>query len=318
MRKHEVLLTGRIRDMMKAETDRLFHTYTVHALHRSEDPDALVEEVKDRITAIATNGVLGASGEFMARFPNLKAVICFGAGIDNVDLAYAKQQGIQVSNTRGVLNDDVANLAMTLLLGISREIVEADKYVRRGDWIRKGKMGLQKSIRGRQVGILGLGGIGRDFAKKLEVFGCQLAYHNRCENKNIPYRYYSNLTEMARDSEYLVVICPATSETRNLVDSEVIDALGPDGTLINIARGSIVDEEALVEALQDGRLGAFASDVFAHEPHVPEALLEMPNVILAPHIGSATVDTRTAMGELMLKNLERFFAGEPLETPVRL
>ena len=123
--------------MMKAEADRLFHTYTVHALHRSEDPDALVEEVKDRITAIVTNGVLGASGEFMARFPNLKAVICFGAGIDNVDLAYAKQKGIQVSNTRGVLNDDVANLAMVLLLGISREIVEADKYVRRGDWIRK-------------------------------------------------------------------------------------------------------------------------------------------------------------------------------------
>jgi len=238
--------------------------------------------------------------------------------MDNVDLEYAKLHGIQVSNTPGVLNDDVANLAVALLLGISRDIVEADKYVRRGDWVKKGKMGLQKSIRGRQVGILGLGGIGRDFAKKLEIFGCQVAYHNRRENQNIPYRYYSKLVDMARDSEYLVVICPATAETRNIVDREVIGALGPDGTLINIARGSIVDEEALVEALQDGRLGAFASDVFANEPHVPETLLEMPNVILTPHLGSATVDTRKAMGELVLKNLELFFAGEPLETPVRL
>ncbi len=258
--------------MMKAETDRLFDTYTV----------------------------------------------CFGAGMDNVDLEYAKQHGIQVSNTPGVLNDDVANLAVALLLGVSREIVEADRYVRRGDWIKKGKMGLQKSIRGRQVGILGLGGIGKDLAKKLEVFGCQVAYHNRQENKSIPYRYYSKLVEMARDSEYLVVICPATAATRNLVNREIIEALGPEGTLINIARGSIVDEEALVEALREGKLGAFASDVFANEPHVPEVLLEMPNVILTPHLGSATVDTRRAMGELVLRNLERFFAGEPLETPVRL
>ena len=318
MRKHEVLLTGRIKDMLKAETDHLFHTYTVHALHLSEDPDALLEEVKDRITAIATNGVLGASGEFMAQFPKLQAVICFGAGIDNVDLDFAKAHGIQVSNTPGVLNDDVANLAVALLLGISREIVEADRYVRKGDWVKKGKMGLGKSIRGRQVGILGMGGIGRDLAVKLEVFGCKVAYHNRRENKNVPYRYYNELLEMARDSEYLVVICPATAETSNLVDREVIGALGPDGALINIARGSIVDEEALVEALREGRLGAHASDVFANEPHVPEALLEMPNVILVPHIGSATMDTRRAMGELMLRNLERFFAGEPLETPVRL
>ncbi len=302
--------------MLKAETDRLFETYTVHALHLSEDPDALVDEIKDRITVIVTNGVIGASGEFMARLPKLEAVICFGAGIDNVDLEYTKANGIQVSNTPGVLNDDVANMAVALLLGISREIVEADRYVRRGDWVRKGKMGIQKSIRGKQVGILGLGGIGRDLARKLEVFGCEVVYHNRRQNPDVPYRYYEDLLEMAKNSDYLIVICPATAETRKMVSREVIDALGPEGTLINIARGTIVDEEALVEALQDGRLGAFASDVFANEPHVPEALFEMPNVILVPHQGSATLDTRTAMGELVLKNLERFFAREPLETPV--
>ena len=311
-------MMGKIPDMPKAETDRLFETYNVHALHLCEDPDALVESIKDQITVIATNGVLGASSEFMSNLPNVQAIVSFGAGMDNIDLDYAKTKGIQVSNTPGVLDDDVANMAMGLLLGISRKIVEADRYVRRGDWVTKGKMGLQKGIRNKKVGILGLGGIGRDLAKKLEAFGCDIAYHNRRENPGVPYRYFPNLLDMARDCDYLIVICPATAETKNMVNREVIDALGPEGTLINIARGTIVDEEALVSALLDGRLGAFASDVFANEPHVPEALFDISNVILIPHLGSATEETRKAMGELMLRNLERFFAKEPLETPVAL
>ena len=311
-------MMGKIPDMPKAETDRLFESYNVHALHLCEDPDALVESIKDQITVIATNGVLGASSEFMSNLPNVQAIVSFGAGMDNIDLDYAKTKGIQVSNTPGVLDDDVANMAMALLLGISRKIVEADRYVRRGDWVTKGKMGLQKGIRNKKVGILGLGGIGRDLAKKLVAFGCDIAYHNRRENPGVPYRYYPNLLDMARDCDYLIVICPATAETKNMVNREVIDALGPEGTLINIARGTIVHEEALVSALLDGRLGAFASDVFANEPHVPEALFDISNVILVPHLGSATEETRKAMGELMLRNLERFFANEPLETPVAL
>lgn len=318
MKKHEVLMMGKIPDMPKAETDRLFESYNVHALHLCEDPDALVESIKDQITVIATNGVLGASSEFISNLPNVQAIVSFGAGMDNIDLDYAKTKGIQVSNTPGVLDDDVANMAMALLLGISRKIVEADRYVRRGDWVTKGKMGLQKGIRNKKVGILGLGGIGRDLAKKLVAFGCDIAYHNRRENPGVPYRYYPNLLDMARDCDYLIVICPATAETKNMVNREVIDALGPEGTLINIARGTIVHEEALVSALLDGRLGAFASDVFANEPHVPEALFDISNVILIPHLGSATEETRKAMGELMLRNLERFFANEPLETPVAL
>ena len=311
-------MMGKIPDMPKAETDRLFESYNVHALHLCEDPDALVESIKDQITVIATNGVLGASSEFMSNLPNVQAIVSFGAGMDNIDLDYAKTKGIQVSNTPGVLDDDVANMAMALLLGISRKIVEADRYVRRGDWVTKGKMGLQKGIRNKKVGILGLGGIGRDLAKKLVAFGCDIAYHNRRENPGVPYRYYPNLLDMARDCDYLIVICPATAETKNMVNREVIDALGPEGTLINIARGTIVHEEALVSALLDGRLGAFASDVFANEPHVPEVLFDISNVILIPHLGSATEETRKAMGELMLRNLERFFAKEPLETPVAL
>ena len=311
-------MMGKIPDMPKAETDRLFESYNVHALHLCEDPDALVESIKDQITVIATNGVLGASSEFISNLPNVQAIVSFGAGMDNIDLDYAKTKGIQVSNTPGVLDDDVANMAMALLLGISRKIVEADRYVRRGDWVTKGKMGLQKGIRNKKVGILGLGGIGRDLAKKLVAFGCDIAYHNRRENPGVPYRYYPNLLDMARDCDYLIVICPATAETKNMVNREVIDALGPEGTLINIARGTIVHEEALVSALLDGRLGAFASDVFANEPHVPEALFDISNVILIPHLGSATEETRKAMGELMLRNLERFFANEPLETPVAL
>ena len=318
MKKPEVLLMGRIPDLPKSETARLFESYTVHALHTCEDSNALVERIKDRVTVIATNGILGASAEFMSNLPNLQAIVSFGAGMDNIDLNYARKQGIQVANTPGVLNDDVANMAMALLLGISREIVEADRYVRRGDWATKGKMGLQKGIRNKKVGILGLGGIGRDLAKKLEAFGCEIAYHNRRENLEVPYSYYHNLLDMAKDCEYLIVICPANAETYKMVNREVIDALGPEGALINIARGTIVDEEALVLALQEDRLGAFASDVFANEPHVPDALFEMSNVILIPYLGSATAETRKAMGELMLRNLERFFAKEPLETPVAL
>ncbi len=312
MEKPEVLV---VEPLMQSVMETLSDSYKVYALHEADNQTALIDKLADRIRAIATLGHAGASNSIMDKLPNLEVVTCFGVGVDGVDLDYTNGRNIQVTNTPGVLNDDVANLAIGLLLASSRALVESDKFVRRGDW-QKGEMPLQRGIRGKKVGILGLGRIGKDIAKKLEVFGCHIGYHGRREQDDVSYCYYSDLVELAEDSEYLIAICPATEHTRRIVSEEVIDALGEDGTLINIARGSVVDEPALVAALKEGRLGAAALDVFVDEPNVPKELFKMPNVILTPHIGSATTDTRKAMGDLMLRNLELFFAGRPLATVI--
>ncbi len=251
----------------------------------------------------------------MDALPNLEIIACYGVGVDAIDLAHAAARGVTVTNTPDVLNDDVANLAIGLLLASSRCIVGGDRYVRAERW-PAGEMALSHGLRGKTVGILGLGRIGKDIAQKLSVFGCEIVYHGRREQAQQPHRYYADLRAMAGDCDHLIVICPATEETRELVNREVLDALGPSGTLINVARGSVVDEPALVAALSDGRLGAAALDVFANEPHVPAPLLTMDNVVLLPHLGSATVETRQAMGDLVIENLALHFAGKPVVTPV--
>ncbi len=301
--------------LMASVMEALDETYRVHKLWEAADRKALLAEVGERIRGIATDGHAGASAELMDALPNLEIVSCFGVGVDAIDLAHAARRGVLVTNTPDVLNDDVANLAVGLLLAASRQIVAADRYVREGRWLER-NMALTRSIRGKRVGILGLGRIGRDIARKLEVFGCDLAYHGRREQPGQPYTYYPELTSMARASEYLIAICPATPETHNIVNREVMDALGPEGTLINVARGSVVDEPALIEALRDKTLGCAALDVFADEPRVPQALIENPAVILQPHQASATVETRQAMGDLVVRNLALRFAGEPVATPI--
>ncbi len=311
MDKPEVLLAV---PLMKDFMDSLHEKYRVYSWYEIEDQEKLLQEAGHRIRAIATGGHAGAERSLMERLPNLELMACFGVGVDAVDISYTRSRNIQVTNTPDVLNDDVANLAIGLLLASSRALVESDKFVRRGDWL-KGTMPLQKGIRGKKTGILGLGRIGKDIAGKLEVFGCDLCYHGRNEQPDVDYPYYPNPVDMARDCEYLIVICPASKDTYRIVDEKVLDALGPQGTLINIARGSVVDEPAMVAALKEGRLGAAALDVFADEPNVPEELFAMPNVVLAPHVGSAVTDTRKAMGEVVLKNLELFFSGQPLATP---
>jgi lactate dehydrogenase-like 2-hydroxyacid dehydrogenase len=214
-----------------------------------------------------------------------------------------------------VLDEDVASLAVALVLAVSRRIVACDRYVRAGRW-REGFPPLAHSICRKTVGILGLGRIGKRIASKLEAFGCRIVYHGRHEQKDQAYRYYADLVSMARDSDYLIAICPGGAGTRHLVNGQVLEALGPEGTFINVSRGSVHDETALVAALKEGRLGAAGLDVFADEPNVPEALLGMDNVVLLPHQGSATIETRRAMGDLMLENLARHFAGQPVVTPV--
>lgn len=311
MTQAEVLVVTPLMDTVMQE---LADTYPLHLLYEAEDRAAFLRNAA-AVRGIATDGAVGADAALMAALPNLEIVSNYGVGVDAIDLEHAAAHNIVVTNTPGVLNDEVANLAIGLLLAISREIVNGDRYVREGHWL-KGEMHLTRGLRGKTVGILGLGGIGKAIAGKLSVFGCDIVYHGRSEQPQQPYRYYPDLRTMAGDCDHLIVICPATAATRNLVDREVLDALGPQGTLINVARGSVVDEPALVAALREGRLGAAALDVFVREPNVPAELLEMDNVVLQPHVASATVETRQAMGDLVIRNLALHFAGEPVATPV--
>jgi len=309
--KPELIMVG---PMMPHVMEALDSDFTVHRLWEVSDKKALLDEVGGQVRAIATSGNLGASAELMDALPKLEIIGCYGVGVDAIDLAHAAKRKVIVTNTPDVLNDDVANMAIALLLATSREIVNGDRYVRAGKWL-KGAMPLTRAIRGRTLGILGLGRIGKDIARKAEAFGMAIAYHGRAK-QDIPYRYYADLVAMARDSDYLVAICPGGPATDKIVNRAVLDAIGPDGVFINVARGSVVDEPALVAALQEGRLGGAGLDVFAEEPKVPEALMKMDQVVLQPHAASATHETRRAMGDLVVDNLRAHFAGKPVLTPV--
>jgi lactate dehydrogenase-like 2-hydroxyacid dehydrogenase len=309
--KPELVMVG---PMMPHVMETLDSEFTVHRLWEAADRAALLNEAGARVRGIATSGNLGADATLMDALPKLEIVGCYGVGVDSIDLEHAAKRKVIVTNTPDVLNDDVANMAIALLLATSREICSGDRYVREGKWL-KGAMHLTRAIRGRRLGILGLGRIGKDIARKAEVFGMEIAYHGR-SRQDVPYRYFADLVEMARDCDFLVAICPGGPATDKIVDRAVLDALGPEGVFINVARGSVVDEPALVAALQDGRLGGAGLDVFAQEPKVPEALLAMEQVVLQPHAASATHETRRAMGDLVVENLRAHFAGKPVLTPV--
>lgn len=301
--------------MLPSVMEVLERDYQLHRLYQAEDVEKFLAPVAKRIRGVAAYGHSGIDNRVVDLLPNLEIIACFGVGVDAVDLEHAQSRGIIVSNTPDVLNDDVANLAVALLLATSRGIVAGDRYVREGRWL-KGGMKLMHSVRGKRVGILGLGRIGKDIATKLAVFGCEIMYHGRHEQPDQPYSYYADLVAMARDCDYMIVVCPGGDATRGIVNRAVIEALGPEGTLINVARGSVVDEPELVSALADGRLGGAGLDVFADEPRVPEALFALDNVVLQPHVGSATGETRWAMGDLMVRNLAAHMAGKPVLTRV--
>ena len=310
--KPEILMIGPMMPHVMAALDE---AYTVHRLYQAENHDALVEKVGGNIRGIATDGHLGASADLMTRLPNLEVISCYGVGTDAIDLKHAAANNIIVTNTPDVLNDDVANLAIALLLATSRNLVANDKHVRTGQWL-KGNPPLASGIRDKKVGILGLGRIGKNIAGKLEVFGCHIAYHGRKKQDDQPYEYFNDLVSLAQNSDYLIVICPGGPQTNGIVNAEVCQALGPNGTLINVSRGSVVDEPALVAALESGELGGAGLDVFADEPNVPAILLQLDNVVLQPHAGSATTETRQAMGDLVVDNLAAHFEGNPVLTPV--
>ncbi|UYN99452.1 MAG: 2-hydroxyacid dehydrogenase [Devosia sp.] len=286
--------------------------YTVHKLHEQADKSAWLAANGARIRAHAGSGVQAG---LMDALPNLEIIASFGVGYDNIDTAAAKARNVRVTNTPDVLNDAVAELTIGLMIALARRIPQSDQFVRQGKW-PNASFGLFSELTGKTVGILGLGRIGKEIATRLQAMKMRVVYHGRRQQPNTPYIYYDDLKDMARDSDWLVVIAPGGKGTEGIVNRAVLEALGPRGHIVNVARGTLIDEAAMVDLLVSGGLGGAALDVFVEEPKVPEALLGLDNVVLSPHQGSATHQTRDAMGALLVANLERHFAGEPLISAV--
>ncbi|MBB4905172.1 2-hydroxyacid dehydrogenase [Actinophytocola algeriensis] len=275
----------------------------------------IVDEPSDDVVAAITSSRFGVTNEQIDALPSLRAIVHFGVGYETTDVPYARSRGIVVSNTPDVLTDCVADLAVGGMIDVLRRLTAADRFVRRGDW-RRGQFPLATKVTGRRVGILGLGRIGRAIAHRLAAFDARLSYHSRHQVPGLPYTYHDSPAALAEAVEVLVVATSGGPATAGLVSSDVLAALGPAGYLVNIARGSVVDEPALVAALTTGGIAGAALDVFADEPNVPEPLLGLDNVVLLPHIASATVETREAMGDLAFRNLHQFLTDGTLLTPV--
>lgn len=295
--------------------EQLARRFTVLAVAVDADLDALSPQVREARAMVAF-GSVGASAAIMDALPRLEMIGLFSVGYDKVDIDHARIKGIRVTNTPDVLTDDVADLAVGLLYATVRNIAANDRMVRAGDWARGVKPALSGRVTGKRIGILGLGRIGRAIARRLEPVAGEILYHSRRAVADCGHRYVADPLDFARASDVIIVATAGGAETRGLVDAAMLEALGGDGILINISRGSVIDEEALVAALADGRIAGAGLDVFADEPHVPQALMTMDHVVLQPHQGSATVETRRAMGDLVLANLDAWAAGKPLLTPV--
>lgn len=306
-----VLMPG---PMHRSVEEGLAGRFEVIRLWEEEDPDATIAARRDEITAAAVSGTTVDAG-FLDRYPALKLIASFGVGYDSIDAGTAAERGVIVTNTPGVLDDEVADTALGLLLMTVRELSRAEQYLRAGKW-REGPYPLTRAtLHGRTMGILGLGRIGQAIADRVAAFGVSVAYHNR-RRKDVGYRYYPTLLEMAHDVDILMIVIPGGAETRHLVDAEVLRALGPDGILVNVARGSVVDEQALVDALRDRTILSAGLDVYENEPEPHPGLLELDNAVLLPHVGSASVPTRDAMGRLVVENLVTWFDHGTPVTPV--
>lgn len=266
------------------------------------------------VSALVVPGGYTVTPDFIDQLPQLQIISVFGVGYDGVPIAHCRDCGIRVTNTPDVLTEDVADIATALVLMTSRRLAAAERFTREGQWPR-GAFPLAHALRGKTAGILGLGRIGKAIAHRLSAHGLEIAYHGR-QPQDVPHRYCSSLIELAETSDFLIIACPGGPETKQLIQADILSALGPDGTLINIARGSVVDEGALIQALKSGTIRAAGLDVFENEPHLPAALLSCENVVLLPHVGSATHETRQAMAQLVIDNLTAHFADQPLLTPV--
>lgn len=308
----DLLLIGPLPEALVRDLERDF---TPHRYFDAPDRAGLLAGLADRLRFAATVGHHGCSKALIDALPRLEIVASVGVGTDALDLEAARRRGVRVTNTPDVLDDAVAELTLGLMLALCRRIPEGDAFVRGGRW-PGGAFELTGELAGSRAGILGLGRIGKAIARRLEAFRVDVAYHGRTPQPDVPLRYYADLAAMAAAVDWLVVIAPASPQTDRIVGRRVMEALGPGGRLVNVARGSLVDEPAMIELLGTGRLGGAALDVFADEPNVPEALRALSNVVLSPHQGSATRATRAAMGALAAANLRAHLVGAPLPTPV--
>ncbi|WDR06655.1 2-hydroxyacid dehydrogenase [Devosia rhodophyticola] len=305
----EILQTGPLLASCEAS---LAERYQVHKLHEAADPKALLAQLAPSLRAIAGGNV---SAALMDKLPKLEIIANFGVGYDTIDSAAAKSRNIRVTNTPNVLNDAMAEITIGLMIALARRLPQGDQYVRAGKWPKE-SFGLFSELTGKTVGILGLGRIGKEIGLRAQAMKMRVVYYGRNRQEKEPYVYYDNLTDMARDCDWLVVIAPGGKGTDGIVSREVLEALGPQGYLVNVARGTLIDEKAMVEMLANGQLAGAALDVFEDEPSVPEQLFGLENVVLSPHQGSATHQTRNAMGALVVANLDAHFAGEPLLSAV--
>ena len=314
MKSLDVVMPAKGMDLIE---DQLSARLPLHRLWLEPNPDLWLAEWAPRIRAIAmTGGHAPLDEAYLRQYPKLEIISSFGVGYDNIDAKAAARLGIIVTNTPGVLDDEVADTALGLMVMTVRQLPQAERYLRAGQWSTKGAFPLSPSLRGRTVGILGLGRIGKAIAERVTAFGLHVVYYGRHAQADVAYRYYASLVDMAKASDVLIVVAPGGPATRRIINAEVLQALGPDGVLINIARGSLVDEKALIEALRNKTILAAGLDVFENEPRVPEELIALDNAVLLPHVGSASVKTRRAMAECVVSNLFAWADGKPPLTPV--
>jgi lactate dehydrogenase-like 2-hydroxyacid dehydrogenase len=311
--RKEVLLLGPLKPVV---VNGLEAACSLHKVVAANDRDAFVAAHSD-VRAIACSATTErVPGEFMARFPKLQIVSSFGVGYDHMDAKWAAEHGVILTNTPNVLTEEVADTALGLLLNTVREFPQAERYLRAGRWREKDYPLTKASLRNRTVGLVGMGAIGQAIARRLEAMQVPVVYHTRQPRRELSYRHCPNLVGMARDVDILLVIVPGGAATRNMINAEVLDALGPDGILINMARGSVVDEPELIKALRDKRIMSAGLDVYAKEPDVPQELIAMENVVLFPHLGSASVVTRERMDQLVVDNILAWAVGKAPLTPV--
>jgi lactate dehydrogenase-like 2-hydroxyacid dehydrogenase len=291
--------------------DKNFNTFK---LWTKENEDHYLSEIKTEVDAIAVMGGYKITPELMKGMPNLKIIACYGVGYDAIDINCAKSLGIKVTNTPEVLNDEVADTAIALMLCVYKEIVAADNFARNNSWA-KGEFPLTKKFTGTKLGIVGMGRIGKAIAKRAEAFDCEISYHSR-NKKDVKYKYYSDLNALAKDVDTLCVITPGGKETEKLINKEILSSLGKNGILVNVARGSVIDQDELIHFLENNLILAAGLDVYINEPNIPSELINLENTVLLPHIASGTVETRNAMGQLVFDNIENYFQNKPLISEV--
>ena len=310
--KPEIIITARGHAGTMATLQSEFST---HLLSEAADRAAFLRQHAGSVRGLATFGPMPVEGKLMDALPKLEIIANFGVGVDAINLDDARKRNIIVTNTPDVLNECVADTALALVLNTVRRFPQSEVYLRGGNWASRGPYPLTTSIGGKTLGILGLGRIGEAIAKRAIACGMKIRYHNR-NQKNVAYPYDPDPVTLARNADVLIVVTPATAETSRIINAKVLDALGTDGYLVNIARGSVVDEPALLRYLREKKIAGAGLDVFADEPRVPPEFFSLDNAVLFPHVGSATVETRKAMGDLQIENLRLHFAGKPVRTRV--